>query len=559
MEKKTFLQRATRNLSYRIMTIILVTVLPLCLVTVAIAFVTVHSASERSQERILRQTEANMDRLETDILRIEDYAEEFVAQYVVELNSDRGFSDQLVPYDMIRDAQRLFSHTGLKGAVYLITKDGCMVKSSDGLYTAQDIEALRDCAASSMAAGYESFRPNGLELMRREYAYSNARVGFVVDLPASITYLFPVTFTEETASYVHCGESVFRHYADGTTTPVDIDDDKPSGTGTIVWEGKHIPLSVSIYYPWGAVLGDIPAVNWILLLIAAAFLLFMPLIWVVLKKDVLFPLEKLTTALQEMRRGNENYRIVEDSPRYADEMLYLFESFNAAAAEVQRSKEKDIKMVKAELDNLRLQVNPHMLLNSYNMIFALAQSKKYDTIQEYSIHLVNYFRYVLRKTDELVPVRREMEFVQNFIDIQRIRFPNSFRFTYKVGDGCDEALIPPLLIENFVENALKYALIPGQVVEVMVDIQHRNGQLNIAISDTGNGIKQEVLEALNRGEPYVDSAGNKHIGIWNCMRRVEVFYGERASLEITSQRNNGTSMILIIPHREGGVDEAVDR
>ncbi len=557
--KKTFFEKCARNLAYRIITVILVTVVPLCLVTVTIAFVTLRGASEQMHERMQRQTEANMDRLEETILQIEDYAEEFVNEYIAELNAAGGFSDELVPYDMIGSLQRLFSHTGLKGAVYLVYGGGCMVRSGDGLYAVEDIEALRAYAGANLAVGFESFRLNDHELMRREYAYPNARAGFVVDIPASITAMLPMDFTEETISCVRNGEDVFRHYADGSIELM-VDGTDGSGRSTnIVWQGRRIPLSVSIYYPWTIILGGIPTANWLLVLLAAVFLLLTPLIWRVLKKDVLLPIEKLTGALQKMRQGDEGYRINEHGKQYADEMLYLFESFDAAAEEVQRSKEKDVKMVKAELDNLRLQVNPHMLLNSYNMIFALAQSKKFDTIQEYSLHLVNYFRYVLRKTDELVPVKQEMDFILHFIDIQKIRFPNAFRFTYKVGKGCGEAMIPPLLIENFVENSLKYALIPGELVEVMVDIQHVESQLHIAVSDTGSGIKPEVLEALNKGEPYVDPAGNRHIGIWNCMRRVEVFYGEKASLSITSQRDNGTSMILKIPFKEAGSHEAADR
>ena len=67
------------------------------------------------------------------------------------------------------------------------------------------------------------------------------------------------------------------------------------------------------------------------------------------------------------------------------------------AEEVQASYDKDIKMLEAEMENLRLQVNPHMLLNSYNMIYALAQSKNYEVIQDYTLCLVDYFRYVLRR------------------------------------------------------------------------------------------------------------------------------------------------------------------
>lgn len=555
-ENKSFREKLCHNLAYRIMAVILVTIVPLYLVTVAIAVGTLYNSSERMHERVQRQVEANMDRVEADILRIEDYAEEFANEYMAELISDEGFSDQLVPYDMIHDLQRLFSHTGLKGAVYLVAADAdcCMVTSGSGLYRPRDLELIQSYVADNLAESFESFSLNSYELLRREYDYANARVGFVVDIPASMNHLFPVLLEEDTYIYIQNGQSVFRQMSDGRIEPVveglDLFGTSSPTLKNIAWQGQRIPISISIRYPWTNTLGGIPTVNWVLLLIAVVCLLLLPLIWHVLRKDVLKPLERLTFALQELQRGNEGFRISEHDRHYADEMLFLFNSFDAAADEVQQSKEKDIKMVKAELDNLRLQVNPHMLLNSYNMIFALAQSKKYDTIQEYSLHLVNYFRYVLRITDEMVPVRQEMEFILHFIDIQRIRFPNSFQFIYKVGEDCAEAMIPPLLIENFVENSLKYALIPGEMVEVMVDIQHADGQLYIAVSDTGSGIKPEVLAALNRGEPYVDPSGNKHIGIWNCMRRVEVFYGEKASLQIASQRDNGTSIILTIPYRE---------
>lgn len=563
-EKKTFREKFMRNLTYRIMTAILVTVVPLCLVTVIIAIVTLYNSSERMHERILRQTETNMERLEAAILRIEDYAEEFVDEYMAELNSDRGLSDQLVPYDMIGDLHRLFSHTGLKGAVYCIENEtgNCLVKSGDSLYLPYELDQLRDYVAENAVEGFESISLNGYELMRREYAYSSARVGFVVDISASIDSFFPTALTDDVYTYIQNGQSVFRHRSDGTIDPVsedlDILNQSALSMKNIVWQGRVIPLSVSIHYPWTNTLGGIPTVNWVLLVIAILCLLLIPLIWFVMKKDVLEPLGRLTYGLQELRQGNESYRINEHSFRYADEMLYIFESFDKTAEEIQRSKEKDIKMVKAELDNLRLQVNPHMLLNSYNMIFALAQTKKFDTIQDYSLHLINYFRYVLRKTDELVPVWQEMEFILNFIDIQKIRFPDSFHFTYTLGKGCGEAMIPPLLIENFVENSLKYALIPDQIVEVMVDVQCKEGQLHIAVNDTGNGIEPEVLKALNKGEPYIDSAGNRHIGIWNCMRRVEVFYGEKASLDIISKCDCGTQIALVVPYRKETDDETDD-
>lgn len=107
-KKKGFLEKCNRNLAYRIMAVILVTAVPLCVVTILIALVTLYSSFGQMKERALRQAETNLNRLEADILRIEDYAEEFVDEYMMELNAEGGFSDQLIPYDMIGDLQRLF-------------------------------------------------------------------------------------------------------------------------------------------------------------------------------------------------------------------------------------------------------------------------------------------------------------------------------------------------------------------------------------------------------------------------------------------------------------------
>ena len=127
-----------------------------------------------------------------------------------------------------------------------------------------------------------------------------------------------------------------------------------------------------------------------------------------------------------------------------------------------------------------------------------------------------------------------------------------------------DALIPPLLIENFVENAIKYALEPREAIEIVVSVQkdrNKNGRevLHIAITDTGSGIRPEVLEKLQAGEPYVDAAGHKHIGIYNCMRRIELFYGEEGDVHFSSGEGLGTQIYLVVPFMtadEGETKEA---
>ena len=211
------------------------------------------------------------------------------------------------------------------------------------------------------------------------------------------------------------------------------------------------------------------------------------------------------------------------------------------------SREKDIKMYQAQLDNLRLQVNPHMLLNSFNMIYSLAQVKNYECIQEFSLHLVEYFRYALKETEALVPLRKEMHFVESYTEIQKIRFPGAFTSVYRIEKDLECAMVPPLLIQNFVENAMKYALVPGKCIEVLINIRSEEERLLISVCDTGSGIKEEILEKIRSGQAYTDKHGQKHIGIWNCRRRMEVFYGSSARMDIVSERGEGTQIWLDLP------------
>ena len=323
---------------------------------------------------------------------------------------------------------------------------------------------------------------------------------------------------------------------------------------TYRWTSKDGRMKTVVVFPHNFALAHISPWYWVGVVVSALALLMCPVLYGRLKKDVLEPLNILQEGMGRLENDTA-YRIKNHSPRYAVEFLDSFDGFDQMAEEVQRSHEKDIKMLEAEIDNLRLQVNPHMLLNSYNMIYALAESKNYAVIQNYTLCLVDYFRYVLRRGEKMVTVQQELDFVDNFIRIQRIRFPGRFSYVYQAEGECLNALIPPLLIENFVENAIKYALEPGKPIEIVVSIRTEaddagKEKLHISIMDTGSGIRPEVLEKLKAHEPYVDEAGHKHIGIWNCVRRVELFYGEEGTIHFTSAEGQGTQIYLIVPYTQ---------
>ena len=365
--------------------------------------------------------------------------------------------------------------------------------------------------------------------------------------------MLPVVEGRDGSIYVSMGgQEVWRVNTDGSRSAAEASWEVLMKTRyRFYWESGESPLRVLVTFPSSFVLASIPAWFWIAVAFPLLTLVAAPLVFGRLRKDILEPMQTLETAMNTLRQ-DRGYRIPDQGERPPDEFLQLNDDFNRMAEEVQASYEKDLKMVESEMENLRLQVNPHMLLNSYNMIYALAQSKNYPVIQEYTLCLVDYFRYVLRRGNELVTVRQELDFVENFINIQRIRFPNRFSYVYQAEEDCMDAMIPPLLIENFVENAIKYALKPEEAIEIVVSCHTETGEaeekkLHIAVMDTGNGIRPEVLEKLKAHEPYVDEAGHKHIGIWNCVRRIELFYGEQGDIHFTSEEGQGTQAYMVIP------------
>lgn len=268
-----------------------------------------------------------------------------------------------------------------------------------------------------------------------------------------------------------------------------------------------------------------------------------PLIWLIAKRLVVNPVRDLCLGMEEVEGGNLEYQMEGETGSY--QMDFLYYSFNHMVEElhymVTESYEKEIEKLRTDAINIRLQVNQHMLLNFLNTVYSLSRAGKKDEVEEFTLLLMNYFRYVLRQDIGLVTIREEMHFVEDYLKLQKIRFPESFHLVYSIEDGAAELLIPQLLIENFVENTIKYGLVMGKEIGILINIRTDGEKLILSICDTGNGMPKERAERLQRGEIVEDQTG-KHIGIWNCRRRLKYYYGEQQEMTITSSPNQGTQI-----------------
>lgn len=551
------------TLSNQLIRMVIITFLPVNLLAVLVCGFILVQASGQVRESYQRELDTVMNQMQEDLMEAEEAFSDFLLDYMSELMLV-NVSSPTVNYNMITDLSDDFEKCGGDGLYYLYDKkeDRIYLRYSRGVYAIELVEEMKAALLEQCRTLEENGEDSpgewsmqaltGEYFLTRQYNYTNYRIGFLLDMERFLENKGQSDLWRDNRVYLKTQDEVYT-YREGYLKLSNRNARKYTLKKGILnhdvcWENTNPNITIAIEMVSRDFRGGVPLAYWVLLFVSVCSALLAVGMWRALKRNVVTALHLLRDAMEELEKENLSFRIEQWDETQAEEFCFLYERFNHMAQEVELSREKDIRMYQVRLDNLRLQVNPHMLLNSFNMIYCLAQSKNYDCIQRYSLLLVEYFRYALKDTGQLVPLSREMEFVETYIGIQKIRFPGAISSVYNIQEGCGDAMIPPLLVENFVENAMKYALVSGAAIEVLINIRRENNRLFLSICDTGRGIKPEILECLQKGEIYVDNMGREHIGVWNCRRRLEIFYHGDATLKLISDLGVGTQVWLELPY-----------
>jgi LytS/YehU family sensor histidine kinase len=192
--------------------------------------------------------------------------------------------------------------------------------------------------------------------------------------------------------------------------------------------------------------------------------------------------------------------------------------------EAQRSRERETENLKTELSFLRSQVSPHFMFNIMNNMVSLAR-KKSDMLEPSLIKLSSLLRYMLYETDERVPLQKEIEYLQSYIDLQQQRFGNklTIKACMEKPDGNYE--IEPMLLIPFVENAFKHGTGLIENPEIDVELKIERNVLTFLVRNRFDNTSNEVKDK---------SSG---IGLANVQRRLALLYRDKHSLLITKQNN----------------------
>lgn len=195
-------------------------------------------------------------------------------------------------------------------------------------------------------------------------------------------------------------------------------------------------------------------------------------------------------------------------------------------------------LLKARMDALTSQINPHFLFNTLNTVSSLIRFDP-DMARGVVLKLSNILRRLLRKHETFVPLREELEFIDDYLDIEVIRFGRDKLQIFKeIDEDALEAFVPSMLLQPMIENSIKHGLAPRlEGGEIHIRTRRIDGRLLIEIEDNGMGISTERLAEVYGGG----------IGISNVHERLRLLYGDQFKMDIRSQEGQGTQIHIEIP------------
>jgi len=195
-------------------------------------------------------------------------------------------------------------------------------------------------------------------------------------------------------------------------------------------------------------------------------------------------------------------------------------------------------LLKARMDALTSQINPHFLFNTLNTVSSLIRFDP-DMARGVVLKLSNILRRLLRKHETFVPLREELDFIDDYLDIEVIRFGRDKLQIFKEIDAAAlDAFVPSMLLQPMIENSLKHGLDPRlEGGQIHIRTRHSDGRLYIEIDDNGVGISPERLAEVYGGG----------IGISNVHERLRLLYGDQFKMDIRSNEGQGTQIRIEIP------------
>ena len=262
-----------------------------------------------------------------------------------------------------------------------------------------------------------------------------------------------------------------------------------------------------------------------------------------LSRQLFRPIESLHRGIREVGQDNLDVLVPVEGE---NELGELARRFNAMVAALRRNRaqllENQRELDRAQIRMLQAQLNPHFLCNTLDTMKWIGKINRIPQVAVLSTGLADILRFCI-SPEEFVPLRREVEILEQYIEIQRIRLSGSFDFSVEVPEELADCLIPKMILQPLVENAILHGLEGTEGGAVTVTAARQEEKLRITVADNGRGFPEELAAGRY---PSGKKAG-KRLGLYNVDTILSKYYGGDCGLFLHNE--GGAVVTAVLPIR----------
>ncbi len=254
------------------------------------------------------------------------------------------------------------------------------------------------------------------------------------------------------------------------------------------------------------------------------------------------PIEKLVAAMKQVEQGwLHRVSVV----THTTEIRNLKDSYNQMLIQLNKLIGELVEQEKvaqqAKLDVMLEQLNPHFLYNTLETIGYMSLESPREEIYEAVESLGEFYRYFLNRGADTVPLKTEIAAVEAYLKIQKYRYGEILDEEYDIEPGCEECLVPKLILQPLVENSLYHGIRPkGEKGSIIIRAARQDALLVLTVYDTGIGMPPERIEKLQQPD-------GRGFGLRKTLERLKTIYGQEKTYEISSEEGVFCEIRLFVP------------
>ncbi|MCR5526659.1 MAG: sensor histidine kinase [Lachnospiraceae bacterium] len=261
------------------------------------------------------------------------------------------------------------------------------------------------------------------------------------------------------------------------------------------------------------------------------------------------PIKRLNDSVKEWENGNMNPKIYVGG---TIEVEHLGRTLSRTVRQIRQLMDRIVveqeEKRKSELDALQSQINPHFLYNTLESIIWMIEGERYSDAVSMVSELSSLFRISLSKGKTIISIEDEIKHARNYMNIQKIRYKNSFTVDFDIQDEILKCCTVKLIVQPLLENAIYYGVegMDGEG-EITVKGYRKDDDIYIDVIDNGIGIPEETAQSLLTEDNHIHKHGSG-VGIINVHNRIKLRFGEEYGLEIESEPDEGSMFRIHLPY-----------